>query len=124
LIYPVPVTGALGIHATLDMAGSARFGPNIQWVDTIDYAMRDGLVESFSVAVRKYWPDIDPRNLSPSCCGFRPKLHGPETDFADFAIQFEEQHGISGLVNLFGIESPGITASLAIARYVVEGLGL
>jgi L-2-hydroxyglutarate oxidase LhgO len=124
LIYPVPVSGALGIHATLDMAGAVRFGPDIQWVDVLDYAMPAGLAEKFTQAIQFYWPAIDTRCLTPSYCGIRPKIHGPDEGFADFSIQFEEHHGIINLVNLFGIESPGITASLAIASHVAGGLSM
>jgi L-2-hydroxyglutarate oxidase LhgO len=124
LIYPVPVSGALGIHATLDMAGAVRFGPDIQWVDVLDHAMPAGLPEKFTQAVQSYWPAIDTRRLTPSYCGIRPKIHGPDEGFADFSIQFEDHHGIINLVNLFGIESPGITASLAIASHVVGGLNI
>jgi L-2-hydroxyglutarate oxidase LhgO len=122
LIYPVPVSGALGIHATLDMAGAVRFGPDIQWVDAIDYDMPDALPEKFAEVVKSYWPNICNRTLSPSYCGIRPKIHGPDKGFADFMVQFEGSHGLAGLVNLFGIESPGITSSLAIARHVVDGV--
>jgi L-2-hydroxyglutarate oxidase LhgO len=122
LIYPVPVSGALGIHATLEMAGAVRFGPDIQWVDSIDYGMPAALPEKFSAAVRSYWPNIVNRKLSPSYCGIRPKIHGPDKGFADFMIQFEGSHAIAGLVNLFGIESPGLTSSLSIASYVADGL--
>jgi L-2-hydroxyglutarate oxidase LhgO len=121
LIYPVPVSGALGIHATLDMAGAVRFGPDIQWVDVLDYAMPEGLAEKFVSAVSSFWPAVSSRNLTPSYCGIRPKTHGPDEGFADFTIQFEDGHGIANLVNLFGIESPGITASLAIASCVTDG---
>jgi L-2-hydroxyglutarate oxidase LhgO len=122
LIYPVPVSGALGIHATLDMAGAVRFGPDIQWVDVLDYAMPAGLAEKFAGAVRSFWPAVASRSLTPSYCGIRPKTHGPDESFADFTIQFEDRHGIANLVNLFGIESPGITASLSIASHVADGL--
>jgi L-2-hydroxyglutarate oxidase LhgO len=122
LIYPVPVSGALGIHATLDMAGAVRLGPDIQWVDTLDYAMPAGLAEKFAGAVRSFWPAVTSRSLTPSYCGIRPKTHGPDESFADFTIQFEDCHGIANLVNLFGIESPGITASLSIASHVVGEL--
>lgn len=122
LIYPVPVSGALGIHATLDMAGAARFGPDIQWVDCLEYGLPAGLPENFAAAIQAYWPAVDARDLSPSYCGIRPKIHGPDEGFADFSIQFDDRHGVAGLVNLFGIESPGITASLAIAKHVVDGL--
>jgi L-2-hydroxyglutarate oxidase LhgO len=122
LIYPVPVSGALGIHATLDMAGAVRFDPDIQWVDTLDYAMPAGLEEKFAGAVRSFWPAVTSRSLTPSYCGIRPKTHGPDEKFADFTFQFDDRHGIANLVNLFGIESPGITASLAIASHVADGL--
>ncbi len=122
LVYPVPVAGALGIHATLDMSGAVRFGPDIQWVDRLDYSLPEGLPEKFAGAIQSYWPAVGARSLSPSYCGIRPKIHAPNESIADFSIQFENHHGMAGLVNLFGIESPGITASLAIARHVVEGL--
>jgi L-2-hydroxyglutarate oxidase LhgO len=120
LIYPVPVSGALGIHATLDMAGAVRFGPDIEWLDALDYSLPEGIAGKFVGAVKSYWPDVEMRRLSPSYCGIRPKIHGPDESFADFSIEFKDRHGVAGLVNLFGIESPGITASLAIARYVVD----
>ncbi len=122
LIYPVPVPGALGIHSTFDLANRVRFGPDIEWVQSLDYAMSEGLPEKFKSTVRNYWPGVEARELSPSYCGIRPKIHGPDSSFADFAIQFEEQHGCPGLVNMFGIESPGFTASLAIAKQVFDGL--
>lgn len=122
LIYPIPVSGALGIHATLDTSGAVRFGPDIQWVDTLDYGLPAGLVEKFVGAIQSYWPAVVTRSLSPSYCGIRPKTHGPTESFADFSIQFEDRHGFTGLVNLFGIESPGITSSFAIASHVVDGL--
>jgi L-2-hydroxyglutarate oxidase LhgO len=121
LIYPVPVSGALGIHATLDMASAVRFGPDIQWVEVLDYAMPEGLAEKFVGAVRSFWPAVTSRSLTPSYCCIRPKTHRPDESFADFTIQFEDRHGIGGLVNLFGTESPGITASLAIASHVADG---
>ena len=118
LVYPVPVSGALGIHATLDLAGAVRLGPDIQWTERVDYSMPDGLPEKFASAVRAYWPTVQDRILTPSYCGIRPKIHGPQTSFADFKIQRHEEHGIRGLTNLFGIESPGLTASLALAKAV------
>ncbi len=118
LVYPVPVAGALGIHATLDMGGAVRFGPDIQWIKDFDYGLPDGLPEKFATAVESYWPGVRARTLSPSYCGIRPKVHGPEKSAADFIIQGEAEHGIAGLVNLFGMESPGLTASLAVARLV------
>ncbi len=122
LVYPVPLSGALGIHATLDLASALRLGPDIQWTDTIDYSMPANMAEQFNASVQAYWPAVADRILTPSYCGIRPKIHGPQSGFADFEIQFHEQHGISGLINLFGIESPGLTASLAIARCVERGL--
>jgi L-2-hydroxyglutarate oxidase LhgO len=119
LIYPVPVPGALGIHATLDMNGSVRFGPDIQWVEDISYSLAPDLPQKFSRAVAAYWPGVRERDLAPSYCGIRPKSHGPDAAFADFCIQDVGAHGVRGLINLFGIESPGITASLAIAQHVV-----
>ncbi len=122
LIYPVPVPGALGIHATLDLAGAVRFGPDILWTDALDYSLPEGLPEKFAAAVEAYWPDVRSRTLLPSYCGIRPKLHGPGSGFSDFQIQNESDHEIVGLMNFFGIESPGLTASLAVAKHVVLGL--
>ena len=122
LIYPVPVSGALGIHATLDLAGAVRFGPNIEWIDAFDYALPDRLPETFAAAIKTYWPNVADHMLSPSYCGIRPKIHGPDAGFADFKIQDASEHGMPGLVNLFGIESPGLTSSLAIADHVVAGI--
>ena len=122
LIYPVPVSGALGIHATLDMGGAVRFGPNIQWIDSLDYSLPEGLPAVFREAIASYWPAVRERQLEPSYCGIRPKIHGPGQSFADFMIQTEKDHGIKSLVNLFGLESPGLTASLAIAQEVVNRL--
>lgn len=122
LIYPVPVSGALGIHATLDMTGVVRFGPDIQWTDALDYSMPSGLPDKFASAVETYWPGVLGRTLTPSYCGIRPKNHGPSEGFADFAIHQNAEHGMAGLANLFGIESPGLTAALAIAEYVERGL--
>ncbi|MCB1378084.1 MAG: NAD(P)/FAD-dependent oxidoreductase [Alphaproteobacteria bacterium] len=122
LIYPVPVSGALGIHATLDLAGAVRFGPNIEWIDRFDYALPDHLEVAFAAAVKSYWPGVSDHVLSPSYCGIRPKIHGPDVGFADFKIQDASEHGIIGLVNLFGIESPGLTSSLAIADVIADRL--
>ena len=120
LVYPVPVSGALGIHATLDLSGTVKFGPDIKWVAELDYALSPDLPQKFSAAVASYWPGVRDRTLAPSYCGIRPKIHGPQSSFADFKIQHENEHSIHGLVNLFGIESPGLTASLAIAKHIVE----
>jgi L-2-hydroxyglutarate oxidase LhgO len=123
LVYPVPVAGALGVHATLDQAGAVRFGPDIEWIDKLDYSLSPDLAPRFAKAIRAYWPGVDSRELLPSYCGIRPKIHGPEAAFADFCIQGKQQHGIHGLMCLFGIESPGLTSSLAIAQLVMEALG-
>ncbi len=95
-----------------------RFGPNIRWVDGVDYTLPPGLPEIFSESIASYWPGVRDRTLSPSYCGIRPKVHGPDQNFADFIIQGPLDHGVRGLINLFGIESPGLTSSLAIAKYV------
>ncbi len=121
LVYPVPVAGALGIHATLDMAGAVRFGPNIQWIDRVDYSLPNDLPEVFQNSIAAYWPGVRTRELTPSYCGVRPKIHGPTETFADFMIQTEAAHGIAKLTNLFGIESPGLTAALAIGKAVMGG---
>ena len=118
LVYPVPVSGALGIHATLDLSGAVRFGPDIEWIDALDYTVPSQTPGKFAAAIRGYWPGVDAQELQPSYCGIRPKIHGPDSGFADFEIQDGSAHGINGLVNLFGIESPGLTASLAIAESV------
>jgi L-2-hydroxyglutarate oxidase LhgO len=118
LIYPVAETGGLGIHVTLDLAGTARFGPDVQWLDTIDYSFNPDARDRFATAIRRYYPDLDDTRLRPSYTGIRPKLSGPAEPAADFVVQGEGQHGVSGLVNLYGIESPGLTAALALAEEV------
>ena len=120
LIYPVPEPGGLGVHLTLDMAGQARFGPDVEWVDHIDYAVDAARAERFYPAIRKYWPTLPDGALMPSYSGMRPKIVPPSVAVQDFVIQGPRDHGIAGLVNLFGIESPGLTSSLAIADYVRE----
>lgn len=124
LIYPIPPVGGLGIHLTLDLAGQARFGPDVHWCDEIDYSVDASLRHRFSDAIRAYWPAVDAERLQPGYSGIRPKLHGPEQSFADFLIQGPETHGFSGLVNLFGIESPGLTSCLSIADEVLTRLEL
>lgn len=118
LIYPVPVPGGLGTHLTLDLAGRARFGPDVEWIDEIDYVVDPARGESFYAAIRRYWPALPDGSLRPDYAGIRPKLAAPGAGWNDFVIQGREAHGIVGLVNLFGIESPGLTASLAIAAHV------
>ena len=120
LIYPVPEPGGLGVHLTLDMAGQARFGPDVEWVDHIDYAVDPARAERFYPAIRKYWPTLPDGALMPSYSGMRPKIVPPQVATQDFVIQGPREHGIGGLINLFGIESPGLTSALAIADHVGE----
>jgi L-2-hydroxyglutarate oxidase LhgO len=120
LIYPVPEPGGLGVHLTLDMAGQARFGPDVEWVDHIDYAVDPARAERFYPAIRKYWPTLPDGALQPSYSGIRPKIVPPAVATQDFLMQGPRDHGVAGLVNLFGIESPGLTSSLAIADHVAE----
>ena len=120
LIYPVPEPGGLGVHLTLDMAGQARFGPDVEWVDHIDYAVDPARAERFYPAIRKYWPTLPDGALMPSYSGMRPKIVPPDVATQDFVIQGPRDHGVAGLINLFGIESPGLTSSLAIADYVSD----
>lgn len=120
LIYPVPVDGGLGVHLTLDLAGSARFGPDVEWVDGVDYTVDPVRGTVFYDEIRRYWPDLADGALQPAYAGIRPKLSGPGQPAADFMIQGPPDHGAGRLINLFGIESPGLTASLAIADHVVE----
>ncbi len=119
LIYPVPQPGGLGVHATLDLAGRARFGPDVQWIDTVDYAVDASRAEHFYPAIRQYWPALPDGALQPAYAGIRPKLSGPGEPAADFRIEGPETHG-APVIHLFGIESPGITASLAIAEHVAQ----
>jgi L-2-hydroxyglutarate oxidase LhgO len=122
LIYPVPQPGGLGVHLTLDLQGQARFGPDVQWVDGIDYTVDPRRADAFYAEVRRYWPALPDGALQPGYAGIRPKLAGPEAPNLDFRIDGPAQHGVPGLVNLLGIESPGLTASLAIGEAVVEAL--
>ncbi len=123
LIYPAPQDAWLGVHLTLDLGGQAKFGPDLQWLDVpnpdaIDYAVDPASLSSFYAAVRSYWPGLPDGALQPSYSGVRPKIYGPGASAPDFCIQGPQTHGISGLVNLFGIESPGLTSSMAIGEYV------
>ncbi len=122
LIYPLPEDGGLGIHVTLDMAGQVRFGPDVKWLEEIDYRFDEARKAKFVKAIKTYYPDLDPDRLQPGYTGIRPKLAGPGMGFADFRIDGPPEHGIPGLVNLFGIESPGLTAALAIAETVAAML--
>jgi L-2-hydroxyglutarate oxidase LhgO len=120
LVYPLPVRGGLGIHATLDLMGRLRFGPDVEWIDAVDYTVDPARAASFHAAIETYWPDVRRENLQPAYSGVRPKLSGPNERAADFAITPIAPPGIARVVHLLGIESPGLTASLAIADYVVE----
>lgn len=118
LIYPVPEKAGLGVHLTLDLGGQARFGPDVEWVETPDYSVNPARGEVFYAAIRDYWPDLPDNALQPGYAGIRPKLQAPGEPAHDFRIDGPANHGVAGLVNLMGIESPGLTASLAIGDYV------
>jgi L-2-hydroxyglutarate oxidase LhgO len=120
LVYPAPPTsgGHLGIHMTLDLSGAARFGPDLEWVDCVDYAVDERRAAAFSVAIKEYWPDLDANRLKAAYAGVRPKLSGPGESARDFHISGPADHGIAGIVNLFGMESPGLTSSLALGGYI------
>ncbi len=119
LIYPVPEAAGLGVHVTLDLGGQARVGPDVQWVDAPDdTAVEATRGDAFYAEVRKYWPALPDGALVPAYAGIRPKINGPHEAARDFCIQGPKDHGVPGLVNLFGIESPGLTSSLAIAEMV------
>ncbi len=120
----MPVAGGLGIHATLDLAGRVRFGPDVEWVDSLDYAVDPARGERFYAAIRSYWPALPDRALEPAYAGIRPKLAGPGEPAADFVIENLREPNTPGLINLFGIESPGLTSSLAIAERVLAQSGL
>jgi L-2-hydroxyglutarate oxidase LhgO len=120
LIYPIPVSGALGVHLTLDLAGHARLGPDIEWVDELEYSMRPGIEDDFARACQPFWPGVTSHRLVSDYCGVRPKLHGSQANFADFEVQGSTVHGVDGLINLFGIESPGLTSSLAIGELIEQ----
>ena len=122
LIYPAPHSHGLGVHLTFDLAGQVRFGPDVEWIDKIDYAVDPTRSEGFTEAIRSYWPGLPDDALVPAYAGIRPKISGPSEPAADFRIDGPERHGVGGLVNLFGIESPGLTSSLAIADHVLAVL--
>jgi L-2-hydroxyglutarate oxidase LhgO len=122
LIYPVPVAGGLGTHLTLDMAGSARFGPDVEWIDMLDYTVPQDRGDYFASAAQRIWPALDSKRLVPGYSGVRPKISGPGEPSADFMIAGPREHGVDRMVLLMGIESPGLTASLAIADKVAHDL--
>jgi len=123
LIYPTPVDGGLGVHVTVDLAGRMRFGPDVEWIEREQYAVDPSRADSFYARIRTYWPGLPDGSLVPDYSGIRPKLTGPGEPAADFMIAGPAQHGLPGLVNLFGIESPGLTCSLSLAEAVVTVLG-
>ncbi len=120
LIYPVPVDGGLGVHVTLDMAGRMKFGPDVEWVNEINYKSSPERAMSFYPSIRRYWPALPDGSLQPAYTGIRPKLSGPGEAAADFYIQDAKTHQVPGLICLYGIESPGLTASLALAEEVAD----
>lgn len=118
LVYPLPFDGGLGIHATNDLSGAVRFGPDVTWVDEVDYDFDDSRKSEFVTAIKSYFPGLDEFKLMHAYTGIRPKLAGPRAPFTDFEIQFDADHGVPGLVNLLGIESPGLSACLAIGELI------
>jgi L-2-hydroxyglutarate oxidase LhgO len=122
LIYPTPVDGGLGVHVTVDLAGRMRFGPDVEWIPEESYTVDPRRADSFYDRIRTYWPGLPARSLVPDYCGIRPKLTGRGETAADFMIVEPSAHGLPRLVNLFGIESPGLTSSLSLAEEVVSYL--
>jgi L-2-hydroxyglutarate oxidase LhgO len=120
LIYPVPVPGGLGTHLTIDLGDQARFGPDVEWIDSIDYEVDPRRGESFYASIRRWWPGLKDGQLAPGYAGIRPKTVPPGAPAQDFVVQGPREHGVAGLYHLFGIESPGLTASLALAAHVAE----
>ena len=118
LIYPVPVPGGLGVHLTIDLGGQARFGPDVQWIDRLDYTVDPRRADSFYDAVRRYWPDLKDGALQPGYAGIRPKIVPQGAPGQDFVVQGSAVHGMGGLINLFGIESPGLTSAIALGEHV------
>lgn len=119
LIYPCPVDGGLGVHVTFDLGGAMRFGPDVEWRDDIDYAVDPRRADSFYQAIRRYWPGLPDDSLAPDYSGYRPKL-GPPGAPSDFMIQGAQDHGLGGVVQLFGLESPGLTSSLSLAETIAD----
>jgi len=118
LIYPVPVPGGLGVHLTIDLGDQARFGPDVEWIDTLDYRVDPSRADSFYAAIRRYWPALPDGALQPGYAGIRPKITPKGAAAADFVLQPPSTHGVAGLINLFGIESPGLTSAIALADLV------
>jgi L-2-hydroxyglutarate oxidase LhgO len=122
LIYPAPVPGGLGVHVTLDLAGRMRFGPDVEWIERENYDVDAGRAAAFYRSIRAYWPALPEGALQPDYAGIRPKLTGRGEPAADFMIDAPKDHGLAGLVHLFGIESPGLTCALSLAQEVVSYL--
>ena len=120
LVYPVAEEGGLGVHVTLDLAGQVKFGPDVRWIDDVDYSFDTSHFDDFVRAIRNYYPGLESARLYPSYTGIRPKIAPPGEGFQDFRIDGPDRHGVQGRINLLGIESPGLTASLAIAEEVVS----
>jgi L-2-hydroxyglutarate oxidase LhgO len=131
LIYPVAKHATLGVHLTLDLGGQARFGPDIEWLDPavqdplqVDMRVDPTRAAAFEQSVRRFWPELPADALMPGFCGLRPKIHGPGEPLRDFVVQGVADHGVPGLVQLFGIESPGLTSCIALARHTLKLLAL
>jgi L-2-hydroxyglutarate oxidase LhgO len=124
LIYPAPVEGGLGVHVTLDLAGRMRFGPDVEWIDTMSFEVDPHRADAFYASIRTYWPALPDQSLVPDYSGIRPKLTGPGEPAADFLIDTPVDHGLPGLVHLFGIESPGLTSAMSLAEEVIASLAL
>ncbi|MEE2566446.1 NAD(P)/FAD-dependent oxidoreductase [Hyphobacterium marinum] len=120
LVYPLPEPGGLGVHITIDLNGRARFGPDVEWVDTLDYAVDPARADAFYDRIRDYWPGLSEGALLPDYSGIRPKISGPDEPAADFRIDGPEIHGVAGVVHMFGIESPGLTSSMDLADRVAD----
>ena len=118
LIYPMPDRGGLGIHLSWDLTRRGRAGPDVEWIEQVDFGVEEARSSTFEKSIRAYWPGLSEEALAPDFASIRPKLHGPQQTSADFLVQAEDVHGVPGLINLFGIESPGLTASLALAELV------
>jgi L-2-hydroxyglutarate oxidase LhgO len=122
LVYPPPIPGALGTHYRIDLGGQGILGPDLEYVDTIDYTVDPARADKFYSDVRRYWPSLEDGSLKPDYAGIRPKIHGPGETQPDFRIDGPERHGLPGLITMFGIESPGLTSSLALGEYVKNAL--
>ena len=122
LIYPLADEYSQGIHVGFDMSGQLKFGPDINWVDDIDYSFDESVKDSFINSIHKYWPAMDPDKLQPDYVGIRPKIQNPSEKMRDFSILDSKDHGVTGLINLQGIESPGVTSCLALGKYIASAI--